>query len=197
MTISLCSRHWWLLNKTMSQLNLQPSSLTFQEPHCITKLRENIQKNVKWIQNKKQMKLNEIKDKRKIKKKRRRIVASESSHSSAEMTSESEGEGDNWNQPLSETSEEDVQSFVLEKNDLKEEDFIIIYDNKYYPGQIKKINHKKKKTYLVLSMEQSGHNFRWPSEKEDSLWYSLEQIICKIGRPKPINARGSYHVSEM
>ncbi|KAK9752986.1 CENP-B N-terminal DNA-binding domain [Popillia japonica] len=67
--------------------------------------------------------------------------------------------------------------------------------NKYYPGQIKKINHRKK-TYLMLLMEQSGHNFRWP-EKEHSLWYSLEQIICKIGKPKPINSRGSYHVSEM
>lgn len=133
------------------------------------------------------------------KNKRNRITASESSDSSIEMTIESEDEGGNWDQPLSkhsETRDESGSDEISDKDDLKEEDFvIIIYDNEYYPGQIKDINPIKK-TYLVKTMVQSGFNFRWP-EKEDSLWYSWEDIIAKIGKPKPINSRGSYYVSEM
>ena len=135
-------------------------------------------------------------EQQKNKKKKKDPSFSDSSDSSVEIVSESEGEGDNWDHPLSDTSDENIQDIGITKADLKKDDFvIIIYDTKFYPGQIKQINSREK-TFLVSSMVQSGLNFKWP-EKEDILWYSLDQVVSKIEKPRQINSRGSFHVPEM
>lgn len=165
-----------------------------REETKMVKLQENEEKKRK-LEEKRQIKINQTLEKQKNKRKRVDVTSDESSDSSIEMLVESEGEGDNWDQPLSENSE-GVEETIVAENPLEEEDFvIIIYEGRYYPGQIKQINSNNK-SYLVKTMKQSGFNFRWP-EKEDILWYSQEEVISKIGKPRLINSRGSYYVHEM
>lgn len=141
-------------------------------------------------------KTNEIAGRSKPKRKKQQITADESSETSCEIILESEDEGGNWDQPPSDISEIDEEEKAINKEGLKKEDFvIIIYENKYYPGQIKKVKANQK-AFLVSTMVQSGLNFRWP-EKRDNLWYFPDQIITKIRKPKEVNSRGSYIVPEM
>ena len=43
-------------------------------------------------------------------------------------------------------------------------------------------------------MEMSGQHWRWP-EKEDVLWYEVDEIVEMIESPELLNNRGQYSVN--
>lgn len=46
-------------------------------------------------------------------------------------------------------------------------------------------------------MAKSGRDrWRWP-DKNDLLWYDIDDIITKIKEPKECNSRGAYDVPEI
>ncbi|KAG5865145.1 hypothetical protein JTB14_004983 [Gonioctena quinquepunctata] len=70
---------------------------------------------------------------------------------------------------------------------------IIIYENKYFPGQV--IDRDKTK-FFIKAMERIGIHWRWPTI-EDVIWYEEDEIVSRISAPCLINKRGFYSVPEI
>lgn len=80
------------------------------------------------------------------------------------------------------------------KRNLKVGDFVIVnYENNYYPGSVTAIGEEK---ILINSMTRSGINWKWPDEK-DEIWYDSIEIMEVIQPPKKINKRGCFQVEEI
>ncbi|KAG5874564.1 hypothetical protein JTB14_036056 [Gonioctena quinquepunctata] len=70
---------------------------------------------------------------------------------------------------------------------------IIIYENKYFPGQV--IDTDKTK-FFIKALERIGIHWRWPTI-EDVIWYEEDEIVSRISTPRLINKRGFYSVPEI
>lgn len=111
------------------------------------------------------------------------------SESSISYRSLSEGEGDNWMEPPSNSD--------LETNEEINEDsgyVIVKYEKSYFPGQIQQ---RKKNECLVKTMEPCGmRSWKWP-EKDDVLWYKSVDVMENISAPTKQSSRNIYDVPEM
>ncbi|KAG5864321.1 hypothetical protein JTB14_032698 [Gonioctena quinquepunctata] len=69
---------------------------------------------------------------------------------------------------------------------------IIIYENKYFPGQV----IDRDKTKFLLRPWNEWDTLRWPTI-EDVIWYEEDEIVSRISAPRLINKRGFYSVPEI
>ncbi|KAG5891860.1 hypothetical protein JTB14_032910 [Gonioctena quinquepunctata] len=90
--------------------------------------------------------------------------------------------------------DEQVESECKKDSGYQKYDYvIIIYENKYFPGQV--IDRDKTKLF-IKAMERIGIHWRWPTI-EDVIWYGEDEIISRISAPRLINKRGFYSVPEI
>ena len=88
-----------------------------------------------------------------------------------------------------EESEKDVDSECL-----KGDWVAVIYDDKYYPGQVTQV--AKNGSMKVNVMRPCFPScWKWPSNK-DEIFYKKENIVKKICPPIPIDARGGWQFKE-
>lgn len=70
----------------------------------------------------------------------------------------------------------------------------ISYDGKFFPGRILEL---KDGGAIVTAMVRNGHLWKWPA-REDRLFYSWDEIPCKIGTPvKFSKTRDIFNVPDM
>ncbi|KAG5869309.1 hypothetical protein JTB14_029054 [Gonioctena quinquepunctata] len=90
--------------------------------------------------------------------------------------------------------DEQVESECKKDSGYQKDDYvIIIYENKYFRGQV--IDRDKTK-FFIKAMERIGIHWRWPTI-EDVIWYEEDKIVSCISAPRLINKRGFYSVPEI
>ncbi|KAG5876659.1 hypothetical protein JTB14_029391 [Gonioctena quinquepunctata] len=90
--------------------------------------------------------------------------------------------------------DEQIESECKKDSGYQKYDYvIIIYENKYFPGQV--IDRDKTK-FFIKAMERIGIHWRWPTI-EDVIWYEEDEIVSRISAPRLINKRGFYSVPEI
>lgn len=71
---------------------------------------------------------------------------------------------------------------------------IVNYEGDHFPGLVLK-KESEGTEIMVMTMVGADH-WKWP-EKEDKLFYNIDDIVCVIEPPTLTNARGHYHVPEI
>lgn len=81
------------------------------------------------------------------------------------------------------------------KNHLKVGVYVIfVYEQEYFPGVIADI--KDSKEVFIRSMVLSGVGWKWP-EKEDTMWYDVQDVVEVIKDPVATNNRGQFEIIEI
>lgn len=73
---------------------------------------------------------------------------------------------------------------------------IVSYDSDLYPGEVLAIVGAN---VSVHAMAKSGGNWKWPEDdggEKDIVWYTKDDVKCKISPPVPVGSRGQFKFRE-
>lgn len=100
---------------------------------------------------------------------------------------------------ISFSSDTEIENVLTKPDNLEFDigDYVIVtYDDSRFPGLIISVIKGNEEEFVVKTMTRSGPNWRWPN-KDDILHYRRDEIVAKISKPKVLNKRGVYEISEM
>lgn len=87
-----------------------------------------------------------------------------------------------------------IETQKLKAVDYAVEDFVLVlFNGEKYPGRIVRISDEGP---TVDCMERGFKFWRWP-QKEDSIQYDWDDVLCKIDPPKKMSKRNQFSVHEI
>jgi len=65
---------------------------------------------------------------------------------------------------------------------------VVKFDRNWYPGEILKIEDDEVEVKRMKRRGNEENRFIWP-DKDDISWYAVEDVVCSVAPPAPVNSR--------